>query len=409
MNILLINHYAGSPSLGMEYRPYYMAREWKKAGHNVLIVAASNAHVRSKQFDSKEIFEYKNIEEIDYLIVKTPAYSGNSLGRIKNMFSFVSKLYFNTNEIIREFKPNAVIASSTYPLDIFPATKIAKLSKAKLIFEVHDLWPLSPMELGGFSKWHPFIMIMQMAENYAYKNADKVVSMLPKALEHMKSHGLKEDKFEYIPNGIILDEWDITKALPSEHQNAINLEKSNNRQIIAYAGSHGIANALDSLIEAMQKLQDKPVSLFLIGDGPEKENLKELVKSKQIKNVQFLSSLNKNLIPSLLNKMDILYIGLQNQSLFRFGISPNKLIDYLMAGKPIIQAINAGNDIVSDAKCGISVEPENPQKIAEAITQLLNLTDNDKKRLGQNGHQYCIKNHDYTVLSNRFINAIINA
>ena len=408
MNILLINHYAGSPTLGMEYRPYYMAREWVKAGHKVLIVTASNAHVRSKQFELNQAFEYQNIEGINYLIVNTPKYSGNSFGRIKNMFSFVSRLYFNANEIIREFKPNAVIASSTYPLDIFPATKIAKLSKAKLIFEVHDLWPLSPMELGGYSKWHPFIMIMQMAENYAYKNADKVVSMLPKALEHMNAHGLKENKFEYIPNGIIIEEWDITKELPSEHQKAIDFEKSNNHQIIAYAGSHGIANALDSLIEAMQKLQDKPVTLFLIGDGPEKENLKELVKSKQIKNVQFLSSLNKNLIPSLLDIMDILYIGLQNQSLFRFGISPNKLIDYLMAGKPIIQAINAGNDIVKEANCGISVEPENPAKIAEAIIQLINLSESEKTQLGNNGHQYCLENHDYHILSDRYIKAIID-
>lgn len=383
-----------------------MAREWKKAGHNVLIVAASNAHVRSIQFNSSETFEYKKIEEIDYLIVKTPAYSGNGVARIKNMFSFVSKLYFNPFEIIRNFKPDTVIASSTYPLDIFPATKIAKLAKAKLVFEVHDLWPLSPMELGGYSKWHPFIMIMQMAENYAYKNADKVVSMLPKALEHMKVHGLSAEKFEYIPNGIIVEEWDKSKILPSEHLNAIQTEKENNRQIIAYAGSHGIANALDSLIYAMEKLQDKPVTLFLIGGGPEKENLIQLVKSKKIQNVKFLLSLNKNLIPALLDKMDILYIGLQNQSLFRFGISPNKLIDYLMAGKPIIQAINAGNDIVAEANCGISVEPENNEKISEAIIKILNMSENEKLVLGQNGNKYCLANHDYKILADKFLNVL---
>lgn len=406
MNILLINHYAGSPSLGMEYRPYYMAREWKKAGHNVLIVAASNAHVRSTQFDSKEIFEYKNIEEIDYLIVKTPAYSGNGFARIKNMFSFVSKLYFNANEIIREFKPNVVIASSTYPLDIFPATKIAKLSKAKLIFEVHDLWPLSPMELGGYSKWHPFIMIMQMAENYAYKNADKVVSMLPKALEHMKLHGLSPKKFVYIPNGINIDEYNNTKQIPEKHLELINNLKSNNMNIIAYAGGHSISNALDFFIDAAKIIKNKKIAFVLIGDGIEKKRLTEKVKNENIQNVYFLPFVNKKAIPSLLKETDILYIGWRNNPIYRFGISPNKIFDYMMASKPIIHSVNAGNDIVSDAKCGISVEPENSEKIADAIIQLLNLSDNDKKIMGQNGHNYCLNNHDYSVLSNRFINAI---
>lgn len=83
------------------------------------------------------------------------------------MFSFVSKLWWGYKKYIGDFEPNVVIASSTYPLDIYPAYRIAKHFKAKLVFEIHDLWPLSPMLLGGYSKYHPFIVALQVAENYA--------------------------------------------------------------------------------------------------------------------------------------------------------------------------------------------------------------------------------------------------
>jgi len=355
MNILLINHYAGSPSLGMEYRPYYMAHEWQKAGHNPLIVAASNAHVRSKQFKLKKDFKKYNIEGINYLILKTPKYSGSGMMRVLNMAAFTQKLYKYSKKIANEFKPDIVIASSTYPLDIYPARKIAKLSRAKLIFEVHDLWPLSPIELGGYSKWHPFIMIMQHAENYAYSHTDIVVSILPGILGHMTEHGLNPKKFRYIPNGVVVDKWDPNKKIPAKINTIIKQSKARNRTLIGYAGSHGLANSLNSLIDAMKILKNKKIDLLLIGDGPEKERLIQQANKLRLKNIHFIPHISKTMIPSLLNKLDILYIGTKKQPLYRFGISPNKLIDYMMAGKPIIQAVKTYNDIVSEAKCGIPV------------------------------------------------------
>lgn len=403
MNILLVNHYAGSPSLGMEFRPYYMAREWQKAGHKVLIVCASNAHVRNKQFEFKENHTSQEIEGVNYFIIKTPAYTGNGLDRIKNMRAFIRGLYKNQKYFIESFKPDVVIASSTYPLDNYPCKKIAKKSNAKLIYEVHDLWPLSPMELGGYSKWHPFIYIMQKAENYAYKNCDSVISMLPTALEHMQEHGLSPEKFNYVPNGIVIEEWNNTLEIPESFSTQIAEQKAKGHILVGYAGSHGVANALDSIIKAMQILKDRKVSLFLIGDGPLKQDLVSLSKNLKLENVFFLPSVNKNLIPAILDKLDILYLGLQNQSLFRFGISPNKLIDYLMAGKPIIQAINAGNNIVKEADCGIWAEPENPNDAADAIIKLSEMSDSERKTLGNNGHAYCLQNHDYKILAKKFV------
>lgn len=403
MNILLIDHYAGSPSLGMEYRPYYMAREWKKAGNNVLIVAASNAHVRTVQFNLRDDLEKHYIENIDYLIIKTPPYSGNNKHRIFNMIEFVRKLWKYSKMIADDFSPDVVIASSTYPMDIYPAKKIASYSRAKLIFEVHDLWPLSPIELGGYSKWHPFIMVVQHAENYAYKHASSVVSIWPKALEYMSMHGLTSEKFFYIPNGIVIEEWDPEKEIPEDLNTLIKELKEQNKIILGYTGSHGLANAIHSLIDSMKMLEQDNVALVLVGSGPEKENLKQKVEKLNINNVFFSPPISKNLIPSLLDKLDILYIGLQHQPLFKYGICPNKLIDYMMSGKPIIQSYKAGINLVEEADCGIVIEPENPNAVADAVRNLINQPAEKLKAMGENGKQYCLLNHDYKVISRNFL------
>ena len=161
MNILLLNHYAGSPEMGMEFRPYYFAREWVKMGHSVKIVAGDFSHLRTKQPEVKRDFQKEIIDGIEYRWVKTGNYKGNGIQRALSMFRFVGKLFIHSSKIAKVWKPDIVIASSTYPLDTYPAQRIAKKAKAKLIHEVHDMWPITPIEIGGMSKYHPFVMILQ--------------------------------------------------------------------------------------------------------------------------------------------------------------------------------------------------------------------------------------------------------
>jgi len=407
MNILLINHYAGSPQYGMEYRPYYLAREWVKMEHKVVITSASFSHLRSKQPKVNGNISEELIDDIRYIWIKAQSYKGNGLKRILNMLTFVSKLMFLSKRLSSHFKPDIVIASSTYPLDIYPAYLISRFSKAKLIFEVHDLWPLTPIELGGMPKWHPFIVILQIAEDFAYKHADKVISILPKALEHMVSRGLDPKKFVYIPNGIDIEEWQsFNTQLPEGHKEIIEKLKKEVKFLVGYTGSFGVANALDYFVKAASYLKDLPVALVLVGQGPEKENLQKYVTENNLNNVVFLPPVPKNSIPELLSKMDILYIGWRRSPLYRFGVSPNKLFDYMMAGKPIINAISAGNDLVAESGCGISIPPEDPVAIAEAIKKLIDMSPLEREEMGRRGREYVIKNHDYKVLAKRFLEAM---
>lgn len=391
----------------MEYRPYYLAREWTVSGHSVTIAASSISHVRTRQPVLSSRYSHQIIDGIHYSWLKTTPYTNNGIRRAINIFSFVIQLYRYQNELIKAHHPDIVIASSTYPLDIYPAHRIATKYHARLIFEVHDLWPLSPIELGGMSPKHPYIMLLQRAEDYAYQNADSVVSMLPKAESHMREHGLDRGKFVYIPNGIAVPEWQLDNtSLPPEYSQKLANLREKGRFVVGYTGGHGLANALGPLVEAGEQLLDEPVTFVLVGQGPDKEKLKQLARKKGLKNIVFFPPVIKARIPALLKAMDALYIGFRSEPLYRFGVSPNKLLDYMMAAKPVIYAINAGNDIVAESQCGLSIPPDDPHAIANAIRSLMSMSPLERETMGEKGKEYVINGHDYRILANKFLNQV---
>ncbi len=405
MKILYINHYAGSPLHGMEYRPFYLSSEWVSCGHTVKVIAASNSHVRTENpiFDAESKSEYFN--GINYVWYSTPRYFRNGVMRLINIASFLWRLWRNAKELAADFKPDIVIASSTYPMDIWPAEKISRLAGARLVYEVHDLWPLSPIELGQMPRWHPFILLVQLAEDYAYKHADKVVSILPKTLEYMVSRGMAPEKWAYVPNGVDLAEWQSPAELPGDVQNVINTMKARGLPIVGYAGTHGLANALDVLLDAAALLKGQ-AQILLVGTGPERERLLKRVTTEELDNVIMLPSVPKAAIPKLLDQIDIAYIGWHPNPLYRFGISPNKLMDYMMAGLPVVHSVDAGNDPVQEADCGLTVRPNEPKAVAKAIRELCELTCKERHTLGARGREFVMSHRLYPTLANNFLLAI---
>lgn len=401
MNILLINHYAGSPDLGMEFRPYYMAREWVKSGHRVLIIGATYSHLRRIQPDKGR----QHVDGIDYYWVKTNVYKGNGLGRVYSMFLFVFKLMFCLRNVCRSFDPDLVIASSTYPLDIYPAKKIAKKYHAKLVYEVHDLWPLSPMEVGGYSKWHPFIQVMQWAENYAYKNADKVISFLWNSEQYMREHGLAKGKFKCIPNGYRKEDWEgpvFLKNLPEEHR--VLFGQLEDKVIVGFAGGFAASGSLHTLIQAAATLHEHAALAFvLVGRGVEEDTLKGMVKEKGLQNVYFLPSVEKKHIPLINSRFDIAFMGGVHSCLHKYGTSYNKLTDYMLSSKPIVQAIDEPGSLVERIRCGIRVEAENPEQVADAIIKIANMSFEERRIMGERGRKYAIENLEWNSLANAFI------
>ena len=402
MHILLINHYAGTPHLGMEYRPYYMAREWVKLGHKVWIVAADNSHSRQLPV----VPGAQEIDGISYLWVATPSYKGNGVKRAYNMWSFCQNLRKLSNWVKTDVQPDVIIASSTYPMDIWPCRYLARQNKARLVWEVHDLWPLSPMELGGMPWWHPFILLVQYAEDAACRSADFVVSLLPAANRHLVTRGMDLKKFHYIPNGISLQDWaKPNQLLPEEHRALFAELRTQGRWILGYAGAHGVANALHTVIDAFDSLKNTQAALVLVGKGPEKDQLIQ----RALKNggdIHFLPPVPKQAIPALLDACDALYIGSQNKEIYQFGVSPNKTMDYAMAAKPIINGIAAPHDLVAESKCGIIVPPEDSAAVTDAVRFLMSLTAEESRLMGKRGQDYVRAHHNYHILAQNFINVV---
>lgn len=402
MNILLINHYAGSPEMGMEFRPYYFAEEWMKLGHRVDIIAADYSHLRIKNPEVTQDFQTEEIDGIRYHWLKAGHYEGNGTARALSMFRFVGKLWRHAGRIVKKYRPDVVITSSTYPLDTYAGQRIARKSGARLIHEVHDMWPATLIEIGGMSKWHPFVVAMQIGENSAYKHSDKVVSLPPLAKDYMVQHGLRPDKFVEIPNGVVVEDWENPLPLPKEHQEALTKLKEDGKYIVGYFGGHALSNALEVLIDCAEQIKDDAVHFVLVGDGVEKAGLISMAERKGLKDVTFLDSIDKLAIPTLCKRFDVIYMGAKQSPLYRFGLAMNKMIDGMMAGIPMVCAITTPESPISKYNCGMMVDSMDASGIIDAILTIKNMEADALGRMRENAKKAALSQYSYHILSKRF-------
>ena len=388
--------------MGMEFRPYYMAREWQKMGHLVRIVAADYSHVRTNQPEAPVKDGVTEIDGMEFQIIRAGTYEGNGVKRAISMFRFVGKLWLHAGRIMKTFRPDVVISSSTYPLDSYAAARIARKSKGRYIHEAHDVWPLTLIELGGMSPRHPFVLLLGRAERYAYRRSDHVVSILPDVLPHMMEQGLQtEDKFSFIPNGVVMEEWERAAALGAEHADCLDGLRRNGRFIVMYLGGHALSNALDQLLDAA-KMADGAI-FVLIGKGVEKDRLEKRAKDEKLTNVIFLPPIPKEQVPDALRRADALYIGAEHSSLYRFGVSMNKMYDYMMSGRPILNGVVSSNNDVEESGCGLSFDSSKPEEIADAVKRIRAMSEEERAEMGRRGAAWVRENCDYAKLAGRFL------
>ncbi len=401
MNIWIINEYAGSPYHGMEFRHYYLGKEFVRLGHNVTIISASYSHLFRNPPKVNKYFTLEKIDSIKYLWIKVPKYEKSTdKRRVLKWIVFSLSLFFLPFNLLD--KPDVIILSPIATFPVLPTYILAKRFKAKLIFEIRDIWPLSLIELGGYSSKHPVVKIMKWLELFALKKADILVSVLSNYGEYIKKNGISRD-FVYIPNGIDLGDLNNGEDLDESIKKLIPKDKF----IVGYAGTVGISNALYVLIKTAYILREyKDIIFVIVGDGQEKHNLVKMVKEMNLDNILFIPSIPKRQVQAMLNLFDICYIGWREEKFLRYGVSPNKIFDYMYSGKPIIHAISTEKDIVSIANCGISVRAEDPEEVAKAVMRLKNMDTNDRINMGLNGKGYVINNHSYRILAKKFLEVI---
>jgi len=396
-SLIIINQYIGSPYHGMEYRHYYLAKNLVSKGYRVTLVSASYSHLFSTPPKVKSLFTKESIDGIDYIWVKVPRYSSSkSLGRIFNMFYFAFMLRF-----LKLQKADIMVSSpSLFPIKV--AKSLSRKFGSKLLFEIRDIWPLTLVELSNIKESNPLIRLMKSYERFGYTNADRVISLLPCAKEHFIANGMSGDKFRYLPNGIEFS-TNINRDLPKEVLSAIPKDKFT----IAYSGTIGIANNLDYLIDVAELLRDNEnIAFIILGQGGQKDRLMKRVEELGLDSVTFIEPIPKDYVGAFLSQIDVAFISLLPEKIFRFGVSPNKVFDYMYAKKPIIWAIEAGNNLVKEANCGVSVGVDDTLLLKDKILELYNYSDEELKKLGENGYNFVLTKHTYDKLSDRLMEII---
>lgn len=400
--IWFINEYAGSPYHGMVFRHYFLAKYLQELGVKVFIITGNYSHLFFNQPNVKRSFEFEEIDGIKYLWVRVPFYrNAHDKRRVFKWLYFAAKVSFFL-PVDKLDPPDVVIASSPSLFSFIPAYVWARRFGAKLFFEVRDIWPLTLVDVGGISKNHPFVKMLETVERFAYKVADKVISVLPFMDEHIASLGIFAGKFIHIPNGIAVEDFS-GKKLPQDIERLF----PNSGFTVGYVGTVGEANALDAFVEAAVEVAKRIKCYFLIvGKGKKKEKLERKAQKLEISNVIFIPPVPKKLVISVLQEIDTCFISLKNRSLFRFGVSPNKVFDYMLASKPILWAVDSGNNPVEEGKCGLKVKPEDPKSIADGVLKLFRAGPKEMRKMGFNGKKYVLKKHNYEILAIKLFNVI---
>ncbi|MCF8714885.1 glycosyltransferase family 4 protein [Joostella atrarenae] len=400
-NIWIVNHYALPPNMPGGTRHIDLCKRLVKKGHTVTIFASSFHYQKLQDFKQYENENYieEIIEGVNFVWFKTFQYKKNNWKRFVNMLSYTKKFvdYVKRNNRIQT--PDIIVGSSVHLFSVYGAYKASKIKKAKFFMEVRDIWPQTLIDL-GVNKYHPLILLFSKLETFLYKKAEKIITLLPASKQYFIGKGVPEDKIYWLPNGVDTGKFDNIYPL-----------KKNSKFTVLYAGVIGRANKLELLIDAASELTNSnrnDVFFKVIGQGQEKQRLVNTVEERKLKNIEFLDAINKNEVPQELVNADVLFFGLEDSPVFKYGISSNKLFDYLMSGKPIIFSCKAGNDPVQEADAGISIPPNSPVDLLNAISELQNKREQELIQMGERGRKYVIKHHDMDNLVDKFEKILIN-
>lgn len=397
--IWFVDQYIGHPRYGNVYRNFYISKELTKQGYKVRIFSASYSHLMySLPENSKEL-----IDGVEFNWIRVKPYSdGKSLGRIISIFEFALKIM----KLRKQIPPDIIITPSVSFIPYWPVYLINKYfwkKKVKLILEIRDLWPLSLTVLGGISKGNPFIKLLSITEKHAYEHVDSIISTLKMCDKHIYTVTDKPIMFNWIDNGIDIPNDSI--ELPDD----IIIQIPQDKFVIGYAGALGLANSMIFLVEAAQKLQSNTnIHFVIVGDGYEKDNLKEM--SNGLNNITFIPRISKSFIPKILSLFNVLYLSYANApSLYKYGVSANKTYEYMMASKPIIlSCVEMDYNIIKEANCGIVIEPENSDAIVEAIQKLIAEKPEFLEEMGENGRRYVLENNTFEILTRKLMDVVEN-
>lgn len=399
MRIWIINHYALPPTSAGGTRHYNFAKQLMQRGHEVVIMAANYNHFTQTFIAAEQFGKLDHTYDVPFMWIPTPAYAGNTVGRFWNMLVFSWQI--QRKKFLKQlFVPDIVIGSSPHLFAAFSAEWLARRFKKPFILEIRDIWPDTLVDLGRFSSKHPLIQMMKIMEKYLYKRAVKIISLLPLAHQYLKQFSVADEDVLSLPNAIDA----VTLTSESAPRSCFTF---------MYAGAHGLANDLDTVVYAAKILEKKkltqPIQIFLIGEGPHKSHLQALVEKENVSIVKFFDSVAKNKIYVEMDKADAFLMLLKHSPVFRWGISPNKLFDYLLMGKPVIFGVDTPYNPVEQCQAGISVKASDPEALADAMYQMSQLPLEVLQGMGKRGREFVLQKHNVVYLTDLLEELLISS
>jgi glycosyltransferase involved in cell wall biosynthesis len=394
LNIWWFSQYASTPDQQFTTQ-HDLAKKLVEKGHRVTFFAAGFSHYKFKEIRLKPGEEWREdeCEGVRFIWIKTPPYRANDWKRAYNMGSFAWKAYRLARKL--DEKPDVIIGTTFHPLSSLAAYESARSKRVPFIFEVKDLWPLTMVQFGKLSTKHPLAVVLGFLERFLARRATRIMTTLPSASDYYGELGVPKDKVVWIPNGLVLSRYETLKPYNGQISHPCKF---------VYAGGHVEAFPIDMILRAAQIEQEKDNdSHFLfVGGGQDKPKLMQLAKELKLQNVEFRDTVPKSELYRVMEQADAFMLTMRDlPGLYRYGISFNKLCDYVASGRPVLFAGNASNNVVKEYKCGIVVPPENPEAFAEAIREFRNLSNEERAEMGRNGIRCAKERFDISVLGDR--------
>ena len=362
-------------------------------GHKCLIFTSDSSEY-SDVPNLEKRYEEQVIDGMSLWWVRTTKYTGaQSLWRIVSWVHFEWRLFCMPKKDLPV--PNAIIISSLSILTIINGFLMRRRFRCKLIFEIRDIWPLTLIEEGGFSRFNPFILFVGWIERLGYKYADIVVGTMPNLEAHVsKVLGFRK-QVPCVPMGLDTEQIHDNLPLPSGFKEKYSLDKN---FVVAYAGGIGVSNALETFFLCAESLADKSdIQFVLVGEGYLKAGYQE--RFKHLTNLTFVPKVPRKMVQSVLRECDLLYFATPASRVWKYGQSLNKVIDYMLSGRPIIGSYSGYPSMINEANCGSYVGTADVSALRKEILRYSKLPQSELDAIGTAGRNWLLENRDYNSLA----------
>jgi glycosyltransferase involved in cell wall biosynthesis len=378
-----------------------LLREMANLGHQPIIFTSDSNHLVNRP-EVTGSHEVKVVDGVEVCWVRTLKYQGaKSLGRILSWLDFEWRLWRLPKQAFR--KPDAVIVSSLSLLTIFNGLLLRRRYGCKLIFEIRDIWPLTIIEEGGFSRRNPLVMALGWVERLGYRRSDAIVGTMPNLKEHVDEvlgERTPAPPVHCVPMGIDQAQVDSIEPLPADY---VDAHIPRDKFLVCHAGTVGITNALDTLLTcARQMLNERPdIHFLIVGEGDRKAFYQE--QCADLPNVSFAPGVPKAMVQSVLQRCDLLYFAVHVSRVWRYGQSLNKVIDYMLAGKPIVASYSGYPSMVNEAGAGSYVPAGDANALRDEIVRYAEMEPDERAAKGTAAREWLLHNRSYTRLAEDYL------